>query len=228
MDSVSFLENKNLKKLLEIFRKNNKNLYVVGGAVRDFLLGLTPKKMDIDLCSAVSIQELVFMLEGSDFFVRPKSLMMGVVSIVCNEDSFEYAQFRKESYSNSHSHNPKQIEFVTSLEIDAMRRDFTINSINQEVIESCVSESSKFLAYEYNDLSLLELDHLKLKTVVDDILKSNLSFAETSSKYYFYDSITLVNCPIGTYYCNSVQMQILIKYNKKTYERILRYEPKKI
>ena len=106
--------------------------------------------------------------------------------------------------------------------------DFTINSINQEVIESCVSESSKFLAYEYNDLSLLELDHLKLKTVVDDILKSNLSFAETSSKYYFYDSITLVNCPIGTYYCNSVQMQILIKYNKKTYERILRYEPKKI
>ena len=129
MEGINFLDNTSLKKLVRIFNSHNKPLFVVGGAVRDFLLGLNPRALDIDLCSSVSIQELVQILEGTEFSARPKNLMMGVVSIVSDNASFEYAQFRKEEYGKAFSHNPSRVEFVDSIEVDAKRRDFTINAI---------------------------------------------------------------------------------------------------
>ena len=103
--------------------------------------------------------------------------------------------------------------------------DCTISMINQELIVSCVTEDSKLMALEYDDISLLEIDHGLLINVVDSILKDNLNFTNTFAKYYFYDSISLINCPIRYHYCNSVQMLILVEYGGKTYERTLRYEP---
>ena len=103
--------------------------------------------------------------------------------------------------------------------------DSTISLINQELIESCVTEDSKLLALEYNDLSLLEINHLMLKETIDGILNDNLDFLQFSSKYYFYDNVSMINCPIGYYYCNSVQILITILYDSKSYERTLRYEP---
>lgn len=122
------------------------------------------------------------------------------------------------------------IAFVSTLQIYSnvivtYKIDSTISLINEEVVASCVSESSKLLASEYNDLSLLELDHNLLMYVVENTLNDNLSFCDIDVKYYFYDSITLVNCPIGLNYCNSVQLNISLDYKNKTYERTLRYEP---
>lgn len=122
------------------------------------------------------------------------------------------------------------IAFVSTLQIYSnvlvsFKIDSAISLINQEIIASCVSEDSKLLAIEYDDVSLLELDHDKLMYVSKAILEDNLSFCNVDIKYYFYDSLTLTSCPIGVNYCNSVQMKILIDYKNKTYERTLRYEP---
>ena len=122
------------------------------------------------------------------------------------------------------------IAFVTSLQIYSytmvsFKFDATISLINEELISSCVSEDSKLLANEYKDVGLLEIDHYTLINVVESILTNNLSFTNVETKYYFYDSISLVNCPIGLNYCNSVQMKISIEYQNKIYERTLRYEP---
>ena len=135
MDKINFFENIELRQLSNIFEKNGKQLFVVGGAVRDFLLGLEPKNVDIDLCSSASIQEVVEMLDGTEFSVAPKNLMLGVVSIVCGEEHFEYAQFRKEEYAKQFSHNPARIEFVDSIEVDSSRRDFTINAIYFDLVK---------------------------------------------------------------------------------------------
>ena len=103
--------------------------------------------------------------------------------------------------------------------------DSTVNLINNEMVSVCVTEKGKLEASQFDDISYLSLDHKKLMSVVNDSLNSNLSFCDVSSHYYFYDSVTYLSCKIGEYYCNSVQIKINIKYNSKTYERILRYEP---
>ena len=103
--------------------------------------------------------------------------------------------------------------------------DSTVNLINNEMVSVCVTEKGKLEASQFDDISYLSLDHKKLMSVVNDSLNSNLSFCDVSSYYYFYDSVTYLSCKIGEYYCNSVQIKINIKYNSKTYERILRYEP---
>lgn len=103
--------------------------------------------------------------------------------------------------------------------------DSSINLINSEMISVCVTEKGKLEASQFDDISYLSLDHKKLMDVVNESLNDNLSFCEVNSLYYFYDNVTYSSCKIGQYYCNSVQIKINIKYNNKTYERILRYEP---
>lgn len=103
--------------------------------------------------------------------------------------------------------------------------DSSINLINSEMVSLCVSEKGKLEASQYDDVSYLTLDHNKLMNVVNNSLNSNLTFCDIDTKFYYYDKKTLLNCKIGEYYCNSVQIKINIKYNTKTYERILRYEP---
>ena len=105
------------------------------------------------------------------------------------------------------------------------RMDNVLSLINEEMIASTVTEKSKLEAYTYQDLSFLAIDHDRLMYLVDKTIKSNLHNIEYNVEYYFYDSVTMNNCPIGKYQCNSVQMRILFNYNNKIYEEILRYEP---
>ena len=114
-----------LKELSNIFIKNDKLLYIVGGYVRDSYLGIQSLiRDDIDLCSNVTPNQLRKMLSGTNFKVEPKNEKFGVMEII-GKRSYEFATFRKEIYENE-SHNPTSVEFINSLEEDARRRDFKI------------------------------------------------------------------------------------------------------
>ena len=106
--------------------------------------------------------------------------------------------------------------------------DSTLLLINEELIASSVSHFSILEATEYNDISYLVIDQKVLIELVNSTLNDNLSFLTSEAKYYFYDKETRKSCPIGSNYCNSVQMKVTIIYQNKEYERILRYEPIKI
>lgn len=111
-----------LKKLAGYFEKP---LYVVGGAVRNEILGLPGG--DIDLAAAVSPEEVFSALEGSEFKVSLTSKKLFTLSIRYNGQKYEFTSFRVDSYDKGHT--PYESKMTSDLVADAKRRDFTMNAI---------------------------------------------------------------------------------------------------
>lgn len=104
-------------------------VYLVGGCLRDVHMGLAPK--DYDFATPLTPEEVANKARQSGRRVYEVGKSFGTVGFkVPVEDGFEYAEvttFRKEKYIDG-SRKP-QVEYVTSLEDDLSRRDFTMNSI---------------------------------------------------------------------------------------------------
>lgn len=120
-----FIEvSENLMKLAKFFPEN---LYVVGGYVRNKLLGV--EAGDVDLASSVDIEQVKERLAGSEFSVKVKNLKCGSLLISTENESYEYTFFRKEIYGDDGRHNPIRVERTTDIKEDSMRRDFSVNAI---------------------------------------------------------------------------------------------------
>lgn len=132
------LDNKTLIELSNIFKNNNHTLYVVGGFVRDSLLGLNSD--DIDVCSSAKNEELIGFLKGSGFTVKLASKKLGTVIISKKGFKFEHTTFRKESYKEGGFHTPNEVQFVKDLYVDTKRRDFTISSLYYNVLTSQLTD----------------------------------------------------------------------------------------
>lgn len=128
-----------LKKLAKEFDKRNHHLYIVGGFVRDTLLGYTPS--DIDITSSMPCDEVEKIVANLGYSCKVINKHLGTLQIRTNKEEYEYTRFRRESYVDN-SHTPSQVQFVDDIAIDYLRRDFTINSIyydihNNEIIDLC-------------------------------------------------------------------------------------------
>lgn len=122
-----------LKDLAQIFDKNGHKLYIVGGYVRDSYLKIQSLiRDDIDLCSDVTPTKLKSILKDTKFEIKPINEKVGVMAIFGNR-RYEFATFRRETYEDE-GHMPDKIEFIKSLEEDALRRDFKINAIYYDII----------------------------------------------------------------------------------------------
>lgn len=107
-------------------------LYVVGGFVRNQLLGV--KNDDVDICSSLTLDKVEKLLKGSEFEFKVKSKILGTATIKRGEEIYEYTTFRRDFYpENSGQHSPESVEFIQSVEEDAKRRDFTCNSIYYDI-----------------------------------------------------------------------------------------------
>lgn len=114
--------------LLQIFlivRNASQNTYLVGGCVRDMLLGKKPK--DYDIVTDVAIEKIAPDLTTSGWEVKGVGDHFLVYVASKNGVQYEIANFRKES-GFSDGRRPDHVE-VGTLEEDAARRDFTVNSI---------------------------------------------------------------------------------------------------
>lgn len=98
--------------------------YVVGGCVRDYILGLTPHEFDI--CSSAKPQEVHACFEGSKLL--DTGLKHGTVTLLSEGDSFEITTFRSDG-SYSDQRHPDEVRFSTSIREDLKRRDFTVNAM---------------------------------------------------------------------------------------------------
>lgn len=150
-----------LKTLAQIFKDNNKTLYIVGGYVRDGYLGVQSLlRDDIDLCSNATPKQLKKMLEDTKFEVKNINESVGVMAIM-GKRRYEHATFRKEVYE-SESHTPDKIEFINSLEEDARRRDFKINAIYYDILEESYIDPLGGIA----DLKNREITTVKVPKIV--------------------------------------------------------------
>ena len=120
--NINIKPSQNVKELAKLV---GSDFYIVGGFVRNRILGL--KCEEEDLCSPLTLDELEKRLANSNFLLKYKNKNFGTCKIVCGNKSYDYATFRKETYKKGHC--PDEVEFVNSIEDDVKRRDFTANSI---------------------------------------------------------------------------------------------------
>lgn len=124
-----------LQELSDIFKQNGKKLYVVGGFIRNALLGFC--ETDIDICGDAKFEEIKKMLKNSIFSVKLISEKLNTIHIKSkvSEEEFEYSTFREEIYDSGGQHTPNKINFVDDIKKDYIRRDFTCNSIYYDLQE---------------------------------------------------------------------------------------------
>ena len=109
------------------------DLYVVGGYVRNYLLGIGDS--DVDLASKLTIESLEELLKNTNYKLKDKNTLLGTARIVINNEVWDYATFRKEKYANDGSHTPEKVTFITDVRQDAKRRDFTVNAIYYNILK---------------------------------------------------------------------------------------------
>ncbi len=107
-------------------------LYLVGGCVRDAILGFNP--YDYDICSALSPAEVLETLGCvSGIKISTTSPKLGTLKITYEGVSYEYTTFRTDSYACDGSHEPVSVAFTQSIKADSLRRDFTINALYYDI-----------------------------------------------------------------------------------------------
>lgn len=130
------------KNIFNLFNSNGFSLHMVGGSVRDYLLGIETD--DLDVVSNATPEEMKSFVPGGDYtFAR-----FGSVRIHFNNIKVDITTLRKET-SYSDSRHPSKIEFCDSLLEDVKRRDFTINGLyldhNLQVIDYVNGQSDLHL-----------------------------------------------------------------------------------
>ena len=116
---------------IEILNKLNKNGkgYIVGGAIRDILLGLKPK--DVDFTTNLPYETLKNLF--SDYSPKETGKSFGVLRIRVNDIDYEIAKFREDNYEDKDGlkiiPEEKKVSFVDDIKNDLARRDFTVNAM---------------------------------------------------------------------------------------------------
>jgi len=124
------MNNISIKKLpiqvQTIFDIFNENVYLVGGAVRDLLLGLKPK--DYDFTTPIHPNDVCEKLKKYGYKIIPTGIKYGTITVIIDGMSIEITTFRKDlKYIDGR--RPEIISFSKTLKEDLERRDFTINAM---------------------------------------------------------------------------------------------------
>lgn len=110
--------------LLNKLNRQGHEAFVVGGCVRDMLMGITPHDYDITTSATPDEVKRVF----EDYRVIETGLKHGTVTVIADGEPYEITTYRIES-TYSDSRHPDGVVFTRSLTEDLARRDFTVNAI---------------------------------------------------------------------------------------------------
>lgn len=142
--------------IIREFTKYGHPSFLVGGCVRDIILGRTPH--DWDICTDATPEQMELMVHcmikneehieqyckenGSVYAKRhiktiPTGLKHGTLTIVINDEPYEVTTFRCDG-NYSDGRRPDSVSFTKSLVDDLQRRDFTINAIAYSLWEGFI------------------------------------------------------------------------------------------
>lgn len=113
-----------VKYIIDKIYENNYEAYIVGGCVRDAILGFEPNDYDITTSATPKAIKDIF----RDFKCIETGIEHGTVSVVIDDDIYEITTYRIEGEYKDHR-RPENVDFTSKLEEDLKRRDFTINAM---------------------------------------------------------------------------------------------------
>jgi len=116
-----------IQALAEHFRYHGHEIRLVGGAVRDIIVGQVPK--DFDFCTTANPTEMMNMIDGA-WKVIPTGIDHGTVTFMSLWGSFEVTTLRKDVECDGRH---AIVEFTSDWMIDAARRDFTVNAMSMDM-----------------------------------------------------------------------------------------------
>ena len=113
-----------VKFIIDKMYEKGYEAFIVGGCVRDSILGITPN--DYDITTNAKPEEIIDIFKG--FKIIDNGIKHGTVGIIIEKEVYEITTYRIEGeYENNR--RPKNVEFALDIEDDLKRRDFTINAI---------------------------------------------------------------------------------------------------
>lgn len=132
------LESKDFQNLLTpsllhlegIFKRRGYSLRLVGGVVRDLLLGVKPK--DVDLATECTPVEMVDMFEDANIRHIPTGMQHGTITVHIKEaqTDYEITTLRVDRETDGRH---AVVDFTTDWRLDAERRDLTINAMSLDL-----------------------------------------------------------------------------------------------
>jgi len=115
-----------LKEIASVFNSSGKEIYLVGGAVRDMLMG--KKVHDWDLTTNALPGEVTDIVRRIGGKTVPTGIKHGTVTVLYKKASIEVTTFRiEEGYTDGR--RPDQVSYSADINEDLSRRDFTMNAI---------------------------------------------------------------------------------------------------
>nr|HMT11833.1 HD domain-containing protein [Ignavibacteria bacterium] len=160
---TSFIKsNSILSRIAEIAVRTNADAYVVGGYVRDRLLGLDKTDIDITVTGdSISFAEAV----AKEFKVKPAAVYkrFGTAMLMLGENKIEFVTARRESYTED---SRKPVVESASLEEDLARRDFTVNAMAVKLTDSTENVIDLFRGMD-------DLNDKVLRTPLDPVTTFN-------------------------------------------------------
>ncbi len=167
------------KKVLKLIEDKGFRAYLVGGFVRDYILGI--ESADIDITTNATPKDM------KDIFnnVIAPEVKYGSVTLLINNIRFEVTTFRKElNYVNNRK--PLDVEYIDNLLEDLKRRDFTINTLcmdkdgniidllnGRSDLEKKIIRAVGDPIDKFNEDSLRILRAIRFATVLDFTIEGN-------------------------------------------------------
>ena len=112
------------QKALELLEAHGHEAYLVGGCVRDSVLGKEP--LDWDICTEALPEEMLKIFAAYRLVLN--GLKHGTVTVIINRMPIEITTYRIDGEYEDNRH-PKEVHFTSNLKEDLSRRDFTINAL---------------------------------------------------------------------------------------------------
>lgn len=119
------------KKIIETLTKNGHEAYIVGGCVRDAMLGKVPNDWDITTSAEPGQVKALFRR------TIDTGIQHGTVTVMMEQAGYEVTTYRIDGKYEDHR-RPTEVAFTKSLAEDLLRRDFTINAMAYNDVEGLV------------------------------------------------------------------------------------------
>lgn len=125
---LSQLITPDIKKIGDLFKDSGHDIRIVGGAVRDAVLGKEPK--DIDLATTATPEEMVSIARKHDIKYIETGLQHGTITMVINGEPYEITTLRIDKETDGRH---ATVEWTRSFKEDAARRDLTFNAMSVDM-----------------------------------------------------------------------------------------------